>query len=150
MARGVPAEVVRPYIDTALFQDLSLAGTLADAEVDLQLEPAVKGKGKVSWRTGDRQLVRMDLGVKEDKEIRLTAEGDFLPGSPGRRHVRGTVVASAWSEFAKGTSERIDAELRIPDFKRAGGDAGALAAFACRRAFRCRGLWRRMCGSRET
>ena len=125
-ARGVPAEVLRPYLDAALFRDLSLAGTLADAEVDLQLEPAVKGKGKASWRRGGRQLVRMDLEVKEDREIRLTAEGDLLPGSPGRRHVRGTVVASAWSELAEGTAERIDAELRIPDLPKALAEARAL------------------------
>ncbi|HWN44799.1 MAG TPA: translocation/assembly module TamB domain-containing protein [Thermoanaerobaculia bacterium] len=125
-AHGVPAEVVRPYVDTALFRDLSLAGTVADAEADLQLSPEMEGKGKVSWRRGDRQLVRMDLGVKEDQEIRLTAEGDLLPGSPGRRHIRGTVTASSWSELANGTAEGIDAELRIPNLLNALAEARAL------------------------
>ena len=125
-ARGVPAEVLRPYVDAALFRDLSLAGTVADAEADLQLSPQVEGKGKVSWRRGDRQLVRMDLEVKEDQEIRLTAGGDLLPGSPGRRHVRGTVTASTWSELANGTVEGIDAELRIPDLPSALAEARAL------------------------
>ncbi len=125
-ARGVPAEVLRPYVDAGLFQDLSLAGTVADAEADLQLEPAVQGKGKVAWRRGDRQLVRMDLQVKEDQEIRLTAEGDLLPGSPGRRHVRGTVVASTWPELANGTAQGIDAELRIPNLPNALAEARAL------------------------
>ncbi|HVG07971.1 MAG TPA: translocation/assembly module TamB domain-containing protein [Thermoanaerobaculia bacterium] len=125
-ASGVPAEVLRPYVDAALFQDLSLAGTVADAEADLQLEPAVQGKGKIAWRRGDRQLVRMDLEVKEDQEIRLTAEGDLLPGSPGRRHVRGTVVASAWPELAKGTAEKVDVEVRVPDVRSALAEARAL------------------------
>ncbi|MFP5288398.1 MAG: hypothetical protein ACLGI9_21865, partial [Thermoanaerobaculia bacterium] len=110
-ARDVPAEVLRPYVDTALFQDLSLAGTVVDADADLQLNPEMEGKGKATWRRGDRQLVRVDLGVKEEQEVRLTAEGDLLPGSPGRRHVRGTVVAASWAELADGTAERIDAEL---------------------------------------
>jgi translocation and assembly module TamA len=125
-ARGVPAEVLRPYIDAALYQDLSLAGTVADADADFQLSPGVEGKGKIAWRRGGRQLVRMDLGVKEDQEIRLAAEGDLLPGSPGRRHVRGTVVASSWPELANGTAERIDAELRIPDLPNALAEARAL------------------------
>ena len=124
-ARGVPAEVLRPYLDTALFRDLSLSGTVADADADLQLSPEVEGKGKVAWRRGDRQLVLMDLGVKEDEEIRLTAEGDLLPGSPGRRHVRGTVVSADWN-LANGTAERIDAELRLPDLSRAVAEVRAL------------------------
>ncbi|MEA2563854.1 MAG: outer membrane protein insertion porin family [Acidobacteriota bacterium] len=125
-ARGVPAEVLRSYIDTALFQDLSLAGTVADADADLQLSPGVEGKGKVAWKRGDRQLVRMELDVKEDQEIRLTVEGDLLPGSPGRRHVRGTVVASTWPELAKGTAEKIDVEVRVPDVRSALAEVRAI------------------------
>ncbi|MFL6198061.1 MAG: translocation/assembly module TamB domain-containing protein [Thermoanaerobaculia bacterium] len=125
-ARSVPAEVLRPYVDAGLFQDLSLAGTVADAEADLQLSPGVEGKGKVSWRRGDRQLVRMDLGVKEEQAVRLTAAGDLLPGSPGRRHVRGTVTASSWAELAKGTAERIDAEVRLPDLSQAVAEVRAI------------------------
>ena len=125
-ARSVPAEVLRPYVDAALFQDLSLAGTVADAEADLVLSPEVEGKGKATWRREDRQLVRMDLGVKEDQAVRLTAEGDLLPGSPGRRHVRGTVTASKWAELARGTAERIDAELRIPDVRAALAEVRAI------------------------
>ena len=124
-ARGVPAEILRPYLDTALFRDLSLAGTVADADADLELSPDVTGKGKVAWRRGDRQLVRMDLDVKQEKEIRLTAEGDLLPGSPGRRHVRGTLVAADW-DVTRGTVERIDAELRLPDLSRAVAEIRAL------------------------
>jgi len=126
MARSVPAEVLRPYVDAGLFRDLSLAGTVADAEADLQLTPGVEGKGKATWRRGDRQLVRMDLGVKEEQAVRLTAEGDLLPGSPGRRHVRGTVTAESWAEMAKGTAERIDAELRIPDIDSALAEVRAI------------------------
>lgn len=125
-ARSVPAEVLRPYVDAALFRDLSLAGTVGDAEADLVLSPEMEGKGKATWRRGDRQLVRMDLGVKEDQAIRLTAEGDLLPGSPGRRHVRGTVTASSWAELAKGTAERIDAEVRIPDVRSALAEVRAI------------------------
>lgn len=125
VARDVPAEVLRPYIDTALFQDLSLAGTVADAQADLTLGPEtlarVSGQGKATWRRQDRQLVRMDLGVTpgEGEAIRLTAEGDLLPGSAGKRHVRGTVVAAGWAGLASATAERIDAEVRLPDVKAA-------------------------------
>jgi outer membrane protein assembly factor BamA len=124
-AREVPAEVLRPYIDTALFQDLSLAGTVADAQADLVLGPEslarVAGKGEAAWRRQDRQLVRMDFGVVpgSGEAIRLTAEGDLLPGSPGRRHVRGTIKAAGWTELASATVEKIDAEVRLPDVKAA-------------------------------
>ncbi|HWM91307.1 MAG TPA: translocation/assembly module TamB domain-containing protein [Thermoanaerobaculia bacterium] len=127
-ARNVPAEVLRPYVDTALFEDLSLAGTVADAEADLELSPEVEGDGKVSWKRGDRQLVRMDLEVKPGRKetIRLTAEGDLLPGSPGRRHVRGYLVASGWPDLASATAERIEAELRLPDVRLALAEIRAL------------------------
>lgn len=122
-AREVPAEVLRPYLDAALFQDLSLAGSVADAQADLTLGPEtlarVAGQGEATWRRQDRQLVRMNLGVTpgEGEAIRLTAEGDLLPGSPGKRHVRGAVEAAGWAEIANATAERIDAEVRLPDVK---------------------------------
>lgn len=125
-ARGVPAEVAKPYLDTALFRDLALAGTLADADADLQLSPEVAGKARVAWRRGDRRLVLMDLEAKEGEEILLTAEGDLLPGSPGRRHIHGTVTASSWDLANHGKVERIDAELRIPDVSRAVAEVRAL------------------------
>ncbi|HEX3128458.1 MAG TPA: translocation/assembly module TamB domain-containing protein [Thermoanaerobaculia bacterium] len=125
LAREVPAEVLRPYLDTALFQDLSLAGTVADAQADLTLGPEtlarVAGQGEAVWRRQDRQLVWMNLGVTpgEGEAIRLTAEGDLLPGSPGKRHLRGTVEAAGWTGLATATAERIDAEVRLPDVKAA-------------------------------
>ncbi|MES1243185.1 MAG: translocation/assembly module TamB domain-containing protein [Acidobacteriota bacterium] len=121
-ARDVPAELLRPYLDAQLFQDLSLAGTVADAQADLVLGPEtlarVAGQGETVWRRQNRELVRMNLGVApgEGEAIRLTAEGDLLPGSPGRRHVRGTVAAAS---LATATAERIDAEVRLPDVKAA-------------------------------
>ncbi|HET9225907.1 MAG TPA: translocation/assembly module TamB domain-containing protein, partial [Thermoanaerobaculia bacterium] len=63
--------------------------------------------------------------MKQEKEIRLTAEGDLLPGSPGRRHVRCAVVAADW-DLTKATAERIDAELRLPDLSRAVAEIRAL------------------------
>jgi outer membrane protein assembly factor BamA len=125
VARDVPAEILRPYIDTALFQDLSLAGTVADARADLTLGPQtlarVAGQGEAAWRRQGRQLVRMDFGVVpgSGEAIRLTAEGDLLPGSPGRRHIRGAVEAAGWTELASATAEKIDAEVRLPDVKAA-------------------------------
>ncbi len=127
-ARDIPAEVMRPYLEAALFQDLSLAGTVADAQADLVLGPQtlarVAGTGNATWRRADRQLVRMDFGVAPGisgagEAIRLTAEGDFLPGSPGRRHVRGAVEAAGWAELASATVEKLDAEIRLPDVKAA-------------------------------
>jgi outer membrane protein assembly factor BamA len=130
-ARDIPAEVMRPYIDAALFQDLSLAGTTADAQADLVLGPGtlarVAGTGTATWRRGDRRFVQMDLGVAPGmsgaggagEAIRLTAEGDLLPDSPGKRHVRGAAEAAGWSELASATVEKLDAEVRLPDVKAA-------------------------------
>jgi outer membrane protein assembly factor BamA len=124
-ARDVSAEVLRPYLEAGLFQDLSLAGTVADAQADVVLGPEtlarVAGQGEATWRRQDRQLVRMDFGVApgSSEAIRLTAEGDLLPDSPGRRHVRGAVEAAGWSDLASAAVEGIDAEVRLPDVKAA-------------------------------
>lgn len=134
VGRDIPAEILRPYIEAAVFQDLSLAGTVADARADLVLGPGtlarVAGTGTATWRRGDRRFVQMDLGVAPGmsggggrggagEAIRLTAEGDLLPASPGKRHVRGAVEAAGWSELASATVEKLDAEVRLPDVKAA-------------------------------
>ncbi|HUF79449.1 MAG TPA: hypothetical protein VMR44_11090, partial [Thermoanaerobaculia bacterium] len=58
-AESVPAEVIRPYLDPALFDDLSLAGTAADAGAELSLGPGelsrVAGEAEATWRDGGRR-----------------------------------------------------------------------------------------------
>lgn len=120
-ARGVPAEVLRPYVEPGLFRDLALAGTVAEAHADLILGPGtlarVAGKGDAVWRGKDRELVRLDFEVEPGTgdAVRLTAEGDLLPGSPGRRHVQGTVTADG----SVVTAEQVRAEVKLPDVRAA-------------------------------
>lgn len=120
-ARDIPAEVLRPYVEPGLFRDLALAGTMAEARADLALGPGtlarVDGEGEAVWRRQDRELVRMAFEVEPGTgdAVRLTAEGDLLPGSPGRRHIQGTVTASG----ASVTAEQVRAEVRLPDLRAA-------------------------------
>lgn len=123
VARNVPAEVLRPYLEPGLFDDLALSGTVADANADVVLGPKsfarARGEGKAQWRRKDRQLLRLNLGVApgEGAKVRLSAEGDLLPGSSGRRHFKGTVISEGWAELASATAEQVEAELRIPDLR---------------------------------
>lgn len=120
-ARNVPAEVLRPYVEPELFRDLSLAGTVAEAHADLVLGPGtlarVAGSGEAAWMGKGRELVRLDFEVEPGTgdAVRLTAEGDLLPGSPGRRHVRGTVTVGGPSM----TAEQVRAEVKLPDVRAA-------------------------------
>ncbi len=134
-ADDIPAEVARPYLEAGLYQDLSLAGTVAEAKADLVLGPGtlsrVTGAGEATWRRGRQQLVRMDLDVEPgigdgDAAIVLTAEGDLLPASPGLRHVRGTVEAADWAGLAEATVRKLDAEVKLPDVRAALAEVRAL------------------------
>ncbi len=139
-ARDAPAEVLRPYLDAALFRDLSLARTVADARADLTLGPGdltrAAGKVEAVWRRDDRRLVQLTAtvtpgapvgaGAQSEPGIRLAVEGDLLPASRGRRHLSGTITAASWTDLAGATAERIDAELRAPDARAAWAELRAL------------------------
>lgn len=121
-AQGVPAELLRPFLDPQLFVDLALAGTAADARADLALGPGrlerVEGEAEATWRRGARRLARVETRVLpsgDEDPLRLTFAGDLLPDSPGRRHVEGTLAAADWAGLAEGTAEDLRAELRTTD-----------------------------------
>ncbi len=147
-AEAVPAEALQPFLDAALFDDLSLAGTTADARADLALGPGhlarVAGEAYATWRRADRRLavVTVEVGpgavesqavhgaaagpnapapaaTPETAGIRLSADGHLFPDSPGRRHAQGTITAPTWSELAAGSAETIEAEVRAPDLRAA-------------------------------
>jgi outer membrane translocation and assembly module TamA len=124
MAEAIPAEVVRPYLDAKLYGDLSLDGTVADARVKATLGPGferVDGQGELTWRRGARRLARAAVRATpgEESAIRLVAEGELLPGSPGRRSLRGTILAASWQELPSAVAEGARAEVRLPDVRAA-------------------------------
>lgn len=127
-ARSVPAETLRPYVEAPLFRDVSLAGTVADARADVVLgrEKQVAGEGEAVWRRGARRLARADLRVEPGPPLRLTADGDLLPGSPGYRRIRGTLAAQGWAELAEAAVEKGEAEVRLPDVRAALAEVRAL------------------------
>ncbi|HYO16468.1 MAG TPA: translocation/assembly module TamB domain-containing protein [Thermoanaerobaculia bacterium] len=123
-AEAIPAEVARPYLDEKLYGDLSLAGTVADARVKATLGPGferVDGQGDLTWRRGARRLARAAVRVTPGSEsgIRLVAEGELLPGSPGRRSLAGTILAASWQELPSALAEEARAEVRLPDVRAA-------------------------------
>ncbi|HBL29998.1 MAG TPA: hypothetical protein DD490_24425 [Acidobacteria bacterium] len=121
-ARDVPAEMLRPALDPQLFQDLALAGTVADVRADVVFPGSVEqlaGTAEATWKRGPRVLARMAGRILPAAEgeapLRLAVSGDLLPASPGRRHVEGTLAAAGWAGLAAGTAEGLRAELRTPD-----------------------------------
>lgn len=119
-ADAVPAEVLRPYLDPKLYADLSLPGTVADAWADVTAGPGdftrAAGRAEVVWRRGTTRLARAEARVKPDgQEILLEIDGDLLPGSPGRRHVGGTLRAESWEKLAEASAEPVTAELQSRD-----------------------------------
>lgn len=130
-AEAIPAEVARPYLDEKLYGDLSLAGTVADARVKATLGPGferVDGQGDLTWRRGARRLARAAVRVTPGSEsgIRLVAEGELLPGSPGRRSLAGTILAASWQELPTALAEEARAEVRLPDVRAALAEVRAL------------------------
>ncbi|HSF41638.1 MAG TPA: hypothetical protein VLT87_17700, partial [Thermoanaerobaculia bacterium] len=124
-AEAIPGEVARPYLDPKLYADLSLPGTVVDAQADVTLGPGsfetAAGTAEVTWRRGRRRLARVEARVAPEAEggIRLVAAGDLLPESPGRRSFRGTVTADGWAELPSAVAEEARAEVRLPDVKAA-------------------------------
>jgi outer membrane translocation and assembly module TamA len=123
-AEAIPAEAVRPYLDAKLYEDLSLAGTVADAKVKAAFGPGferVDGQGELTWKRGARRLARAAVRAipGEESAIRLVAEGELLPGSPGRRSLRGTILAASWQELPSAVAEGARAEVRLPDVRAA-------------------------------
>ncbi len=127
-ARSVPAETLRPYVEAPLFRDLALAGTVADARADVVLggEKQVAGEGEAVWRRGARRLAQADFRVEPGPPLRLTTDANLLPGSPGRRRIRGTLAAQGWAELAQAAVEKGEAELRLPDVRAALAEVRAL------------------------
>ncbi|HEX5758889.1 MAG TPA: hypothetical protein VF121_06805, partial [Thermoanaerobaculia bacterium] len=132
VAEDVPAEVVRSYLDAALFADLGLAGSVARARADLVLGPArltrIAGTAEGTWRRGARRLARLAARIEPGpgEAVRLTAEGELLPDSPGRRRLRAAITAASLGGLPEGTAERIDAEVRAPDARAAWEELRAL------------------------
>jgi translocation and assembly module TamA len=123
-AEAVPAEVAQRFLDAKLYGDLSLAGTVADATGKATFGPGferVDGRGEMTWRRGRRRLARAAVRTVpgEGMSLRLAAEGDLLPDSPGRRSFRGTLLAAGWRELPSALAEEALAEVRLPDVRAA-------------------------------
>ena len=119
-ADRVPAEVLRPYLDPKLYADLSLAGTTMDAWADVTAGPGdftrAAGRAEAAWRRGTTRLARAEARVEPDgQKILLEIDGDLLPGSPGRRHVQGTLRAESWAKLAEASAEPVTAEVQSRD-----------------------------------
>jgi translocation and assembly module TamA len=123
-AQDTPAEALRPYIDPKLWTDLALAGTAADLRTDAVIGPGdwtrVDGKAEATWRRGRRRFADVEVRVAPgEAPLVLTVDGDLLPGSPGRRIVRGKLLAQSWTELARATADGLRAEVRLPDVRAA-------------------------------
>lgn len=119
-AAGLPAEAVRPYVPADPFADLSLAGTVVDAEATLSWEAGAPdratGPAEATWRRGTRVLARAEARASTaDGGLRVAFAGDLLPRSPGRRHFEGAVLTPSWAEIAQTQNQGTAAALRIPD-----------------------------------
>ena len=137
-AREVPAEALRPFLAEDLFARLSLAGTAADARASATLGPGslsrVTGEGEATWHRGARRLASLTARVAPGAAapspasfpVRIAFDGDLLPGSPGRRKVRGAIVAPSWAELAAAAAEDVRADLRAPDLAAALAEVRAL------------------------
>ncbi len=133
-AEEIPAEALRPYLDGKLYADLSLAGTVADVKARAAIGPGswtrIAGTAEAAWRRGGRRLARAEIRLAPGSSENRLAPGphgpivarvaaDLLPGSPGRRSVRGTIRAASWQELAEATAEGVRAEIRVPDVRAA-------------------------------
>lgn len=133
-ATEIPAEALKPYLDPKLYGDLALPGTSADVQADAIAGPGswekVAGTAKVAWRRGRRGLAQVEAhvapGAEGEPPIVLTAVGNLLPGSPGRRAFQGTLKAASWAEMAKASLEGARAELKVPDVRAAFAEVRSL------------------------
>ena len=130
--QAVPAEALRPYLEDALFADLSLAGTVADGQANLTFGPGdlarIAGEALLVWRREDRRFAQAEAGIVPGKEVplRLAFSADLLSDSPGRRHAEGVITGSGWAELADGVADGIEAEVRLPDVAAALAEARKL------------------------
>ncbi|HEX6903825.1 MAG TPA: translocation/assembly module TamB domain-containing protein [Thermoanaerobaculia bacterium] len=130
-AQDIPAEALRPYVDPKLWADLSLAGTAADLQADAAIGPGewtrVDGKAEATWRRGRRRFADVEVRVApSEAPLVLEVAGDLLPGSPGRRVVRGKILAQSWTEMARATADGLRAEVRLPDVRAAVAEVRSL------------------------
>lgn len=131
IAQDIPAETLRPYVDPKLWADLSLAGTAADLRADAAIGPGdwtrVDGKAEATWRRGRRHFADVEVRVAPgEAPLVLEVDGNLLPGSPGRRVVRGRLLAQSWAGLAKATADGLRAEVRLPDVRAAVAEVRAL------------------------
>ncbi|HEV8580436.1 MAG TPA: translocation/assembly module TamB domain-containing protein [Thermoanaerobaculia bacterium] len=133
LAKDIPAEALRPYLDPKLYGDLALAGTAADMNGNAVLGPGdwgrIAGTAELAWRRGSRDLASASANVSPGEApapIVAAVKAEILPSSPGRRFVQGTAHITSWPELAQATAEGVRAEVRLPDVRAALAEARAL------------------------
>ncbi len=92
-ARQVPAALVEPWLGGATLERLGAAGTVLDADADLDLDAGtLTGRATVDWRRRDERLLSADLDL-----ARLTVAADGTPelaGLGGTLRVSGADLAA--------------------------------------------------------
>lgn len=130
--KDLPAEAAKPYLDPALFADLSLAGTVVDVAPTLvQLGPGSwervsGGPVALTWRQGRKVRAQVQARLESSAPVRLSVAGELLPGSPGQRTWDGTIVARSWAELAAGRLEKTTAKIAIPNLASALAELGKI------------------------
>ena len=119
----LPAELLRPMIAS---EDIELAGTVLEADADLQVEAALanddpldrlSGHADVIWRRGDEQLVTASLrpGDGDGPGIRLAFDAQVLPAEAGKRRVTGELRARRWLTLDQGELAATRVDLEVPE-----------------------------------